>query len=227
MDFSTVKAFVFDMDGLLLDTERLCLNSFMKACLRYGIDERVSRPLFINVIGNNAVTSNAYFTREFAALGVSFDELKHEWDEDYHGIITNQPIPLMPGVEALLECLHENNQPMGVATSTRREMAIHKLQSVGVYDYFQFVVGGDEVANGKPNPEIYLKAVGIHGERPEDCLAFEDSTNGVLSAIGAGMHVVQVPNLVPVTDELRAHGHHIVSSLSDVVPHFSVSNTLS
>jgi beta-phosphoglucomutase-like phosphatase (HAD superfamily) len=105
---------------------------------------------------------------------------------------------------------------MAVATSTRTKRATEKLGDAGLLDYFKIVIGGDQVEQGKPDPEIYLKAASALSSAPSRCLALEDSANGVKAAVAAGMTVVQIPDLVPPSDELLQLGHIVLSSLADV-----------
>jgi beta-phosphoglucomutase-like phosphatase (HAD superfamily) len=95
------------------------------------------------------------------------------------------------------------------------------LRKSGVLDRFQAVIGSDQVRNGKPEPDIYLKAAGLLNARPERCLALEDSENGVRAAVGAGMTVVQIPDLVQPSAELLALGHIVLDSLREVAAHFA------
>lgn len=106
--------------------------------------------------------------------------------------------------------------PAGVATSTAYDLARTKLTNAGIYDYFTFIVGGDQVFTSKPDPEIYLKAAQKHNVEPSQCIDFEDSGNGVLASYHAGISVIQVPDLVPPTKTLKSLGHRIVSSLHDI-----------
>ena len=109
--------------------------------------------------------------------------------------------------------------PIAIATSTAHKTALNKLRNTELLPYFDFVIGGDQVANSKPDPEIYQTAARRHGAAPHRCIAFEDSANGVLAAHRAGIPVIQIPDLVSPTQELRALGHCILESLLDVESH--------
>jgi len=119
----------------------------------------------------------------------------------------------------LLEHVKRIQIPVAVATSTRSTHALDRLAKAGLLDYFEFVVGGDQVKNSKPNPEIYLTATEKLQCDPKNCLAFEDSENGVRAALGAGLRVIQVPDLVVPSAEVVALGHTILASLSEVPEH--------
>jgi len=206
------KAAIFDMDGLLLDTERLCMRIFKQAC------ETLSLPFhkdaYLSIIGRNAAGIEVILRN---AYGDDLPRLHHEWKQNYDAITHHQAIGLKDGVIELLQWLKENNIPTSVATSTRKELAKIKLDLAGISGYFDNLTCGCEVAHGKPNPEIYLLAASRLGIDPSECLAFEDSNNGVLAAVSAGMQTFQIPDLVEPSDEIIALGHAIKPSLADVL----------
>ncbi|MGL6056246.1 MAG: HAD family hydrolase, partial [Vibrio metschnikovii] len=121
------------------------------------------------------------------------------------------------GVIELLEWLKRHHIPTAVATSTQKEVAIIKLRLAKLDHYFDSLTTGCEVVNGKPDPEIYLLAAQRLSVDPQQCLAFEDSNNGVRSAMAAKMHTFQIPDLVEPNDSIRALGHHIRPSLQHVL----------
>jgi len=207
------QAIIFDMDGLLLDSERLGQQSYMAACEQMGV--AVNIPLYLKCIGTNAVRTRELMLEGYGNASL-VDELRDIWVEEYAARAFSRPVPLKPGVESILGWLDATKLPLAVATSTAHDHAQQKLTNAGIRDYFRFVVGGDQVNRGKPDPEIYLKAASRLGTDPGTCLALEDSTNGVLAAHAAGMTVIQVPDLVPPDDELKALNHPIFSSLEDV-----------
>jgi HAD superfamily hydrolase (TIGR01509 family) len=204
---------VFDMDGLLLDTERIALSAFLEACTELGLAGQ--EELFTRCIGTSASRS-----REVLKTGLDgrADHLLFEkvWDRNYTERISNEPIPVKDGAVEILDHIAALRIPAAVATSTRAARAREKLQSAGILDRFQAIVGGDEVLNSKPAPDIYLRAAQRLDVRAAACLALEDSENGVRAALAAGMTVVQIPDLVPPSDSLRALGHIVLRSLSDV-----------
>jgi beta-phosphoglucomutase-like phosphatase (HAD superfamily) len=103
-----------------------------------------------------------------------------------------------------------------IATSTAHQTARDKLERAGLISYFELIVGGDQVAKGKPDPETYLKAAELLDVRPHQCLALEDSDNGVLAAHGAGMNVIQIPDLKEPSVEIKSLGHTVLSSFEEV-----------
>lgn len=206
------QAAIFDMDGLLLDTERVCMRVFKQAC------KTVSQPfheeIYLSIIGRNAAGIEKIFR---AAYGEHHDAIHAEWSKNYKAIVNHQAIPVKEGVIELLTWLKENQIPTAVATSTHKEVAQRKLELAGLSQYFDGITCGCEVSAGKPDPEIYLLAASRLGVEPTQCLAFEDSNNGVLSAVGAQMVTFQIPDLVEPSDEVKALNHYIVPSLHEAL----------
>ena len=135
----------------------------------------------------------------------------------YHPIVETQAIPLKKGVIELLDWLKENNIPIAVASSTPKDLAKSKLTLAGIFHYFDSMSNGCEVNKGKPDPEIFLLAANRLGIAPKDCLAFEDSNNGVISAVYAGMQTFQIPDLVSPCDDVIKLNHTICDSLNDAL----------
>ncbi|MCG6450836.1 HAD family hydrolase, partial [Vibrio parahaemolyticus] len=127
------------------------------------------------------------------------------------------------GVIELLEWLKAEHIPTAVATSTQRDVASIKLRLSGLDSYFDAVATGCEVSQGKPHPEIYLLAASRLDVAPAQCLAFEDSNNGVRSAVAAKMIAYQIPDLVMPSDDVVALGHRIRPTLSDVLEELKAS----
>lgn len=207
------SAVIFDMDGLILDTERLAFEAFQTTCSRFELGNLSW--LFKQCIGTNDELGKATLKdglegiADYKAFGLA-------WMREYKRITVEQPIPLKHGVEELLPYIESIEIPMAVATSTQTKRAKEKLGGAGLLDYFEIVIGGDQVERGKPDPEIYLKAALALSSPPSKCLALEDSANGVKAAVAAGMTVVQIPDLVPPSDELLRLGHIVLSSLADL-----------
>lgn len=213
------QAAIFDMDGLLLDTERVCMRVFKQACetLSLPFDEDV----YLTIIGRNSAGIEAIFRK---AYGDDHDRLHAEWRINYNAIVKHQAIPVKEGVIELLEWLKSQKVPISVATSTHKEVAEIKLELAGLAKYFDNLTCGCEVKHGKPDPEIYLLAAQRLGIDAKDCLAFEDSNNGVISAVGAKMTTFQIPDLVAPCEEVAALGHHIYPSLIDVLKYLKANS---
>jgi HAD superfamily hydrolase (TIGR01509 family) len=206
------QAAIFDMDGLLLDTERVCMRVFQEACEVQKLP--FYKEVYLSIIGRNAAGIEAIFRH---AYGNDLDRLHQEWRTRYNAVVKHQAIPVKDGVIELLEWMKEQNLPTAVATSTAKDVARIKLELAGLSKYFDNLTTGCEVNNGKPDPEIYLLAANRLNVDPTKCLAFEDSNNGVRAAVSASMSTYQIPDLVEPCEEIRQLGHSIVPSLHDVL----------
>ena len=204
------KALIFDMDGLLLDSERIALKTFLAACESAGFVPQSS--VYLNCIGCNAEKSREILLNGYGP-NFPYEEVMSHWDKNYAEQAFLKKVPLKPGVNNLLASIAAHGLPMAVATSTALDKATLKLKNAHILHYFKFIVAGDQVRQSKPHPEIYLKAAEKLEIRPEHCLALEDSDNGVKAAFAAGMTVFQVPDLVAPADEVKALGHKIINSL--------------
>jgi len=208
------QAAVFDMDGLLLDTERVCMQAFERAC------EKLSLPFvesaYVKIIGCNAKGIEIAIM-DYYAQYIDYPTLRKTWMDGYWPIVENQAIPVKEGVIELLNWLQSQQIPMAVATSTHQALAATKLKLAGLDHYFEHISSGCEVTHGKPHPEIFLLAAQRLQIAPQQCLAFEDSNNGVLAAVAAEMQVYQVPDLVSPDQDILQLGHRVVPSLHDAL----------
>jgi len=207
------QAVVFDMDGLLLDTESIAYRAFMQANDELGY--QVPDSLYLKIIGTNAAGTEQII-RQGMGSEYPYTEVRERWLEKYQRQAIEQPVPIKPGVLELLDHLEAAAIPKAVATSSYYRSAERKLGNAGLLERFAFVVAGDQVKHSKPAPEIYLKAARGLDTCPSRCLALEDSDNGVRAAHGAGMTVVQIPDLTTPCAEVRALGHLITESLHRV-----------
>jgi HAD superfamily hydrolase (TIGR01509 family) len=207
------EALVLDMDGLLLDTERIALDAFEAACRVNAV--AVDRTIYYRCIGTNGAG-----TREIlqSALGPDFpyERISRDWTDLYHDQVSSRAVDVKDGAVALLELAAGLGLPIALATSTHTALANTKLRLAGLDRYFAAIVGGDAVTHGKPHPEPYLAATRVLGISPCVCWAVEDSDNGVRAAHAAGLFVLQVPDLVQPSAAVLRLGHTVVTSLHDV-----------
>lgn len=202
------KAAIFDMDGLMLDTEILSLKAIRQACKILKLD--VEEQWLYDIIGMNAAGANNYLE---GRLG---HKLPEALDKTYSQLYKEQlkrGIKLKAGLIELFKFLEDHGVRRAVATSTRTEMAHKKLSLTGIDHWFEYIVCGDQVENGKPAPDIYLKAAAKLDVQPKDCLALEDSDNGAMAAHSAGMHLIVVPDLKGPRDLTVKIADHIMTDL--------------
>lgn len=209
MPLSLPQAVVFDMDGLLLDTERVCFEGFRVALATFELPQ--DDELFRRLVGTNQALGRQLLTDGLAGR-VKLEEFGAVWDADIAQRLA-AGIPVKPGARALGEHLREQNIPYIIATSTPTEKAHQHLDRAGLGTLFCDVVGGDQVTASKPAPDIYFHATALLGHDPRNCVAFEDSSNGVRAAHAAGLITVQVPDIIAPDAKLRALGHFIASDI--------------
>jgi HAD superfamily hydrolase (TIGR01509 family) len=204
---------LFDMDGLMLDTERLSARAWDEAAAALGVE--FDTQLALRMIGRNFNDCSRMVRAHFAAP-YPVEDLLAGWHATYDAITARDGVPLKGGVHALLDWLDAVRLPRAVVTSTRRARAQAKLAQAELLARFDALVGGDEVQHGKPAPDIYLEGARRLGALPADCVALEDSEPGVQAALAAGIPVFMVPDLIEPGDELRRAGPLIVASLAEV-----------
>ncbi len=207
-------AVLFDMDGLLIDSEVVAAKAFTETAADYGLPDVYD--LFLSLVGCNENTHKVVIEK---ALGKQIDtqQFRIDWTARYHESLQGSVPPLLPGVTELLDWLRGNKIPCVVATSSTADAAAYKLQGSGIRDYFTTVTSGDDVEFSKPNPEIFLKAAASIDADPVRALVLEDSENGVRAAVAANTQVIQVPNLVPPSAELMRLGHTVCNDLTEVL----------
>lgn len=206
-------AVIFDADGTLFDTENLMYEVWCEVGRDMGLTMTI--PEYLHYVGLNRKTVLDVMRER---IGPDFDgaEFMVRCVARLSERIEEDGVPLKPGVREVLELLKEQGVPIGLATSTHRVRTNRRLELCGLGTYFAAVVTGDEVSKGKPDPEIYRTVCEKLGVAPEDCLAVEDSKNGILSAHNAGLSVVMIPDMVPPTPELKEIALKKYDSLLDL-----------
>jgi len=204
------QAAIFDMDGLLLDTERVCMQAFERACKQLSLP--FVKSAYLKIIGRNAKGIEIAIMEHYAQY-IDYPTLRKTWMDGYWPIVETQAIPVKAGVIELLTWLQSQQIPMAVATSTHQALAATKLKLAGLDHFFEHISSGCEVTQGKPHPEIFLLAAQRLHANPQQCLAFEDSNNGVIAAVAANMQTYQVPDLVSPDHDTLQLGHRVVPSL--------------
>jgi HAD superfamily hydrolase (TIGR01509 family) len=208
-------AVVFDMDGLLLNTELLARRALARAGEEVGLG--AGDAFFALLIGVPADGCRQLLFEHYGESAPA-DSFFAAAARHLHDQIEGGDMTLKPGVLALLAHLARKGMPRAVATSSAREKALHHLHKAGIAQCFDVIVTRDDVARGKPFPDLFLHAAGRLGVSPGRCLALEDSYNGVRAAHAAGMPVVMVPDLLQPTAEMHSLCEAVVGDLNAVIP---------
>jgi HAD superfamily hydrolase (TIGR01509 family) len=206
-------AVIFDMDGTLLDTERVAQEAFFTACDELQVVPRMD--LLRRCVGAAEPLARQVLQDGYGP-GLDCERFFQAWSRNFNSLSQVTPALLKEGAIALLDAVAQLGLPMAIATSSGTSHAVEKLQQAGLLHRFRTVIGADQVQRPKPDPEVYLKAAGVLGVDPRACLAVEDSEYGVRAAHAAGMTVIQVPDMTEPTADLRALGHIVLASLKEV-----------
>jgi HAD superfamily hydrolase (TIGR01509 family) len=208
------EGIVFDMDGVVIDTEKVVLECWNEVGKKYGLPDMIE--VLKQCIGLNARDTDDLIRANFSDHIDKLDRIKEEKKILIRECVDNGKVPPKPGVRELLTYLKDNGYKTALATSTSRKSATHELDILDLTKYFDVMVTGDEIANGKPDPEIFLTACSRLGVAPEDLIGIEDSYNGIRSCKGAGLYTVMVPDLLPPTDEIRGLADEIFDNIISV-----------
>lgn len=206
------RAVIFDMDGLMLDTERLRKRLFDRVVAEHGMT--LPDGLYLQTIGRTLRDTRLIFAEHMGA-DFPFEALRLKRREIEHAHIDRHGVPTKPGLELVLNLLETRAFPRAVATSSARASAHRLLHAAGVQQRFEIIVGGDDVAHGKPAPDLFLLAADHLGVAPSDCVVLEDSGAGIHAAHRAGMTPILVPDLQPPADDVRELAHCICASLHE------------
>lgn len=209
-----MRAVVFDMDGVLFDTERLCQDSWIQVAVKRGLpgmEEIFPQCIGLNANGSRRIVLEAY-GEDFDYDGFRAETSAWFWDN-----IDKNGLPVMSGAKPLLEWLKNNGWFLALASSTRRSSVVNCLERAGFSEYFSVVITGDMVEYSKPQPDIYLLACRELGVKPEEAYAIEDSPNGIRSAYAAGMRPLMVPDMIEPDEEMRRLSYRIFQDLNQVL----------
>jgi HAD superfamily hydrolase (TIGR01509 family) len=203
-------AVVFDLDGTLFDSERLVRAAYFAAAPRFNID--ITEAQFLSLVGLHRAANDERMRRYF---GAAFPL------ENFYAAVSEQVgagvAPLKPGALELMDALDAAAAPFALATSSGRPWVDKHFLAHNLGPRFRAIVTRQDVTNGKPHPEPYLKAAAALGFEPKDILAIEDSPTGLASANAAGMMTILAPDLIQPDDDTRSKALHVVTSLHDVV----------
>lgn len=210
----SIEAVLLDMDGTLLDTEKVYCESLFTALTALGYTDGIAA-LCHSMIGIPGPECEMMLVEHYGkdfpladlnrAFGANVDE------------ILKTGLPLKDGAVALLDALQEARCPMAIVTSSSRRTADRHLTLAGIRGRFETVLTRDDVARGKPNPDLFLLAAARLGTKTQSCLAVEDSNHGVTAAHAAGAITIMVPDIVPPTEQSRAKCAAVLADLHAVL----------
>lgn len=213
----SIEAVIFDMDGVLFDTEKLCMDSWIAIAGERDMPDM--EVFFPRCIGRNMTDTKMLFN-EFYGDAYDYDEFRKQASAWFHGYIEKNGVPMKKGVKELLEYLRQGGYKIGLASSTSRHSVVDHLERAGIREYFQSLTTGDMVEHSKPRPDIYLIACESLGVNPAQTMAIEDSPNGIRAAHAAGMIPVMVPDLIAPDQEMREKSSLICHDLLEVMRFF-------
>ena len=195
------KAVIFDMDGVIFDSERAVYKGWKELAEKYGF-ENLDIP-YMRCIGVNAASSKQIFL-------------------NYHEKYDGGRLPLKKGVRELLQRLKNNNYKTAIASSTRTALVVRQIQDAGLAEYFDVIVGGDMVLRSKPEPDIFLLACDELKCTPSEAYVIEDSYNGIRAAYAAKMHPIMVPDMLMPDDEMRRKADAVLEDLLAVSEYIGI-----
>ena len=193
------RCVVFDMDGVLFDSETLVLKCWEIVAKRHHIPE--IQTICRRCLGTNAAAAKQLFLTYYGK-DFPYDEYKAEMSRTFWEYAEAGQLMLKPGVREILDFLESRNVPAAIASSTRTAVIQRQLGWFGLTAKFCAIIGGDQVQRSKPAPEIYKKACAMLDTPPSLAIAVEDSYNGIRSAYAAGMQVIMIPDLLPPVKEI-------------------------
>lgn len=208
------KAVVFDMDGVILDSEKVFRIHYMKEGLRRGIPEIEIKEVCEIIAGGRKDVNKKKFEDKIGR-GIDYFEFREVVMAEMSEHIEKNGLDIKSGVVETLEYLKANNYKIALATSTQEDKATKYLLDLDLYKYFDKLVFGNGVKNGKPAPDIFLKACKDLGVKPEDTIGVEDSINGIKSSASAGLHTVMIIDLILPNDEVRSLANQIFECMDD------------
>lgn len=206
------KAAIFDMDGLLFDTERVFQETWQEIAKEHNI---ILDSSFIKTVTGTSGERLCQVIEEYYHISDGAAVVEDCQERVRRKLAIE--VPVKEGTREILEHFKRNNIKMAVASSSRIEQIESNLKISGVRDYFDAVVSGTEVSHGKPAPDIFLYAAGRIGCPPSECLVFEDSENGIKAGHAAGCITVMVPDLMEASPQILPYCSKVCSSLLEFV----------
>ncbi|MGI6472716.1 MAG: HAD family hydrolase [Candidatus Methanomethylophilaceae archaeon] len=209
-----IKAILFDMDGVLIDTERINLRFTIEAAKDFGFDLKPEDALKQR---STAPEESDRYYRSVYGEDFDFYAIRDERRRRMRDFIEENGLDLKEGVREVFEHLEKMNLKKAVVTSTQYDRAMNYIRMLGIENRFDAIVSASMVERGKPYPDVYLYATEKINEKPENCIAVEDSPNGVRAAYGAGCKVAIFPDLTEPDEEMRNMGTWVLKSMESLI----------
>ena len=210
-----IKAVLFDMDGLMVDTESLATEAFIHSAKKQGYDMTKEETLL--VLGFTTKSIYEFWENYFKNSDVSGKQLVDDHYKYIENILFTIGPRKMTYIEELLKYLKESNYKVAVASSSNMDHIINNMEKTGLKKYIDEFASGAEVENGKPAPDVFLLAAERLGVKPENCLVLEDSKAGVIAGSSAGAKVIMVPDMFKPDEECKERTYRIVGNLGEVI----------
>ena len=209
-----IKAILFDMDGTLIDDEKYTISSKIIEGKKYGFN--VKRKDVLMSLGMSKENSRKHFT---SIYGENFpvDELAYQRFVYIINSMKERGIKLKPYVKKIIRFCKKNDIKKSICTSTTREKVNEYSRYGDLFNNFDFIVTGDEIKNGKPSPDIFLKGLELSNVKKEECLVIEDSNIGVEAALNAGIDVIMIPDLVKPQGKTLINRVKVYKNLNEVI----------
>ena len=212
------NAVIFDMDGVIFDTERVYLEIWQSVFEKYGY--KMTKELYVNVMGTGRKNVIKTFLENFGD-DLPIEKMYEEKDNQLFYIIENQGIPLKEGVKELFSMLKEKNYKIALATSAKRERVEKQIKDKWLKESFDAIVCGDDVEKGKPSPDIFLKAAKKIDVEPENCFVVEDSPAGIKAAFSGGMKGIHVEDLKAADEDILKYCEKNFKNLQEIKEYLS------
>lgn len=209
-----VELVIFDMDGLMFDTERIYYKAWQEASKAHGYE--MTWEVYTQIVARNSRYIEKVLKEIFGAdlPYQAVEKMKRELSNE---MVASEGIQIKKGLLELLDALEAKGIKKAVATSSQREKALHYLSLAGIKERFDDIICGDEVMESKPNPEIFVKVGARLGANPAHTLVLEDSRLGLEAGKRAGMMTVLIPDLVTPDEEMKGNANYILSALDEVI----------
>lgn len=212
LNINKIKAIIFDMDGVIFDTEMVYLKVWSKVFEKYGY--KMTKEIYISVLGTGRENVKKVFVNNYGS-NLPIDDMYKEKDENLAKEI-EKGVALKAGAYEILKYLKENDFKIALATSAISKRAFKQLKQANIYKFFDAVVCRDEVEKTKPNPDIFLKAADKLNVNKSECIVIEDSSAGIKAAFNAGMIPIHVIDLKDADSDILEMAYKSFNNLNDV-----------